>query len=330
LARAAAAVPGGFLVAGTNGVIKLDSGGNVMWTKTYEGEELLELSALAANRDGSFYLAGYYSPQASAFAMSLSPRGDVNWARRYTAASFTRARATRDGGVALVGNTRPATATFWPSSWARRAKSNGRPPSTTASTAPTARRAHARVPRRSRLRHRRKARRRLLPRRESYSNFPIPERTPVGYYATAVTELSASGELVSSTIYRAPDDSLYGGAYAVAVRENGSPLLLGRRADEATDLLNNEDILLVQEGTFLSSAAPATTPWTVARSPAPAAACPFKSPPTAAIFARHLRFVRRNPALLVVKLNRNASIQLPTRDTIGARRSRWMTQQPPH
>jgi len=87
---------------------------------------------------------------------------------------------------------------------------------------------------------------------ESYGNFPIPTPTPVGYYASAVLELAADGALsgAGSILYRAPSDALYGAAYSVAVRPNGSTIIVGRRADTSTDLLGNEDVLLIQDGTF--------------------------------------------------------------------------------
>jgi hypothetical protein len=53
-----------------------------------------------------------------------------------------------------------------------------------------------------------------------------------------------------SRVHRAPNGALYTDAYAVAVRPDGSNLIVGRRADEVTDLLSSEDILLIQGGTF--------------------------------------------------------------------------------
>jgi hypothetical protein len=85
---------------------------------------------------------------------------------------------------------------------------------------------------------------------ESYGNFPIPKAESGGYYGTWVADLDAQGGLTSSTVHRAPSDSLYGGAYAVAVRPNGSNVIVGRRADNAGQLVTGEDILMIQDGTF--------------------------------------------------------------------------------
>jgi hypothetical protein len=43
---------------------------------------------------------------------------------------------------------------------------------------------------------------------------------------------------------------VYGAAYSVAVRPNGSSIIAARRANSAPDLLVNEDVLLIQDGTF--------------------------------------------------------------------------------
>jgi hypothetical protein len=85
---------------------------------------------------------------------------------------------------------------------------------------------------------------------ESYGSFPIPQAGAAGYYVNAVLELSAAGELVDSRVSRAPDDALYGAAYGVAVRPNGSMLVVARGASQASDLLASEDVLLIQDGAF--------------------------------------------------------------------------------
>jgi hypothetical protein len=85
---------------------------------------------------------------------------------------------------------------------------------------------------------------------ESCGNFPIPEAASGGYYANAVLELGPDGELLTSTVSRAPKDALYGAAYGVAVRPNGSTIVVARGAKEATELLTGEDVILIQDGAF--------------------------------------------------------------------------------
>jgi hypothetical protein len=252
LARAAAEVPGGFLVAGTSGVMKLDSGGNLLWARHYTADPLVEITSLAAHTDGSFIVAGFYGTAASAWAMKLDASGNAIWSRRYGGQELTRVRVTRDGGYMLLGMMSAGVDVGLTKldadgniAWAR--SLDNRFDSTGGEGEPQfaspGDRAFDIVE---------KPGGGYVLVGESYSNFPIPERTPVGYYATWIAEVDAQGEFsgAGSTLYRAPSEALYGGAYAVAVRPNGSALVVGRRADTATALLDSEDILIVQNGAF--------------------------------------------------------------------------------
>lgn len=254
LARAAAEVPDGFLVAGTSGVLKLDSGGNVVWSKHYTADDGLEIASIAAQGDGKVVLAGTLGLAVKAWAMQIDARGDVVWSRSYAGDHFTRVRTTSDGGSILSGRITSDTPDFYVVKldsqgevvWQRQLdnrydnSAGGDAPPSVASSAdnaydviekPDAGYVLVGV---------------------SYANFPIPKPAPGGYYATAVLELDEKGELsgAGSTLYRAPNNALYGAARAVAVRPNGSTIVVARRADTATDLLVNEDVLLIQDGTF--------------------------------------------------------------------------------
>jgi hypothetical protein len=250
--RGVVEVPGGFLVAGTSGVMKLDTGGNLVWARQYEGDPTLEIVSIAAHPDGSFAVVGYHGTESQAWAMRLDPEGEVVWSRRFASQTFTRVRAIADGGYAVIGN--------WPDAFdvtlieldaegevvlARMLDNlfDADPevpddPLTTSDDyaydiAPKPGGGYVVVG-------------------EGYGPYPLPEPTPVGYYGTWVADVDADGSFgaLGSVTHRAPEEALYGGAYAVAVRPNGSTLVVGRRADIAEDLLNNEDVLLIQGGTY--------------------------------------------------------------------------------
>ncbi|MDB4987840.1 MAG: hypothetical protein JWN04_3018, partial [Myxococcaceae bacterium] len=255
LARAAAVVSDGFLIAGSAGVVKLDSGGNVVWTKTYKADQPIELGSMAAAADGSFVVAGTYSNGTSAaWAMKLDSAGAVQWSRTFGGGSFTRVRTTADGGFILAGtvdsNAGDMAVTKLDNGgsvvWAR-ALDDRYDGSGGLAAMPT-----------------------LLSSNDvgndviekpgggyvavgqSYGAFPVPEPTQVGFFAAWVAELDANGNLPAdgSTLYRAPSSANYSDGYAVGMRSDGEPVIVGRRANESTDLLSNEDVLVIQGGAF--------------------------------------------------------------------------------
>jgi hypothetical protein len=113
LTRAAAEVPGGFVIAGTSGLIKLDTGGNVLWAKQYLTDGDWELTSLAAQSDGSLLLVGALSAQGHALALKVDPNGEVLWAHSYVGDDFNRARPTSDGGFVLSGSVQQADSDFY-------------------------------------------------------------------------------------------------------------------------------------------------------------------------------------------------------------------------
>jgi hypothetical protein len=256
LTQGAVQVPGGFLVAGTAGVIKLDPGGNAVWARTYSADPPLQITSIAAHPDGSFVLAGFHgTTNPEAWAMKLDPRGNVLWSRRYAGNEFAKIRLTSDGGYialgSITGNDSDISITKLTESgdvvWMRALDNRFDASAGMVPMAPIVGSADrgfdvAEKPGGG-----------YVVVGESYGNFPIPEPTPVGYYGTWVAEVGASGDLIAgsgSVVHRAPSGSLYGGGYAVAMRPNGSSLVVGRRADTAADLLTNEDILIVQGGAY--------------------------------------------------------------------------------
>ena len=217
-------VPGGFLVAGTSGVMKLDTGGNLVWAKQYEGDPVVEIVSIAAQADGSFAVVGYHGTDSRAWAMGLDAEGEVAWSRRFASQTFTRVRAIADGGYVVIGNSPDAfDATLIELDadgdvvLARMLDNlfDANPevaddPLTTSDDyaydiAPKPDGGYMVVG-------------------EGYGPYPLPEPTPAGYYGTWIADVDADGNFgeLGSVTHRAPVEAVYGGAYAVAVRPNGS------------------------------------------------------------------------------------------------------------
>ena len=253
LARGLAEVEGGFLVVGSAGVLKLDSGGNLIWAKTYSSDDELELVSIAPAGEGSAIVAGIAGSPGRAFAMKLDAAGEVVWARGYAGDDVGRVRSTADGGALLVGQIeRDGDDVYlakldaegelvWQRALDNQFDTTGGEDDAILSSSGD--RGYDVVE---------KPEGGYVVVGESYGNFPIPEATAVGFYASWVAVLDEDGELSSAgtTLYRAPEEAAYGGAYAVGVRPNGSSVALARRADTADDLLSNEDVLVIQNGAF--------------------------------------------------------------------------------
>lgn len=247
LVRGLAEVSDGYLVLGNQGVMKLDTGGNVRWARSYAGDGPLELASIAAQDDDRFVLVGFHGASARAWAMGLDASGEPLWSRTFTGEDFGRVRATSDGGYVIAGK---VSAAFDISvvkldaggevEWSRTVDNLFDPNPDEGDVIATSDDRTFDIAE--------KPDGGYVIAGEAYGNFPLPEPTPVGFYGTWVAELDADGELgaAGSVTHRAPRDALYGGAYAVAVREDGTSVIVGRRADEATDLLTTEDILVIQ------------------------------------------------------------------------------------
>jgi len=321
LTRAAAEVPGGFVIAGTSGLIKLDTGGNVLWAKQYVTSGDWELTSLAAQPDGSLLLVGALSAKGRAFALKVDPEGAVLWARSYSGDGFNRARSTSDGGFVLSGSVQETDSDFYVVKlnadgnvdWQRALNNafNAAPMTDSTTLTSGSDVAYDAIE---------KPQGGYWVVGESYSNFPIPEETPLGYYANAVLELDDQGELsgTGSTLYRAPSDSEYGAAYAVAVRANGSSIVVARRADTADDLLSKEDVLLIQDGAFSVFGSKGNDTVYSGTLSGPGRGMPLElTTDGGAVLALTSNSFGGSDQIWLLKLNRTASIDSPYRSSLA-------------
>lgn len=317
LVQGAQEVPGGILVAGTTSVLKLDSGGNLLWARSYDGGEYLEIASIAAHDDGSSILAGRYGNVPQAWAMKLDASGQVLWSRRYGGSDFARVRMTNDGGYILAGKTGSNANDMYlvkldasgNLSWARALDNRydstgdeGTPLSSTDRALDVVEKPSGGY----------------IVVGESIGSFPIPEPGQPGFYAAWVADLDHEGRFAGagSTVYRAPADAIYSSAYAVAVRPNGSTIVVGRRADTVNDLLENEDVLIIQGGAFSTLGGPGNDAVHVGVSAGQAMPLELTQDGGAILAATSNSFVGQNQYWLI-KLNRTASINFPYRANIA-------------
>ena len=134
-------IDGGFIVAGTTysfGVglsdiwmLKLDSGGNIVWQKTYGGFKGDSARSVQQTTDGGYILAGVigYPPPpgmtpiskdettsscSGIWVLKLTENGNVSWQNCYGMTEGDKPTAinqTSDGGYILVGNTHYSSST---------------------------------------------------------------------------------------------------------------------------------------------------------------------------------------------------------------------------
>lgn len=249
--RGIAEVSDGVLVVGASGVMKLDVGGNLVWARRYSAAEGFELSSIAPQKNGAAMVTGVFGSPGRAFVMKIDAEGEVEWAKSYAGDGIGRVRTSADGGALIVGHVDRGGDDIYLAKlgsdgsvvWQRAvdnlfdAKEGSDEPSWSSAID----RGYDVVERPGGG---------FIVVGESYGNFPIPEAQPTGFYASWVVELNADGEVENSMIYRVPGDAMYGGAYGVGLRSNGSAIVVARRADRAEDLLSNEDVVVIQDGAF--------------------------------------------------------------------------------
>ncbi len=113
---------GGYIVAGYTysfgsgawdiWVLKLDSGGNLEWQKTYGGSGYEFAESIQQTRDGGYIVAGYTWSFGAGFydfwVLKLDSDGNVEWQKAYGGSGHEYAgsiQQTSDGGYILAGST---------------------------------------------------------------------------------------------------------------------------------------------------------------------------------------------------------------------------------
>jgi hypothetical protein len=113
---------GGFIIAGLTSntphelkdifMIKTDSLGDTLWTKTYGNNDEDWVNSVDQTTDGGYIIAGnigYYSPDSgSVYLMKLDAFGDSLWSRTYGGANRDYGKSvqqTSDGGFIVAGGT---------------------------------------------------------------------------------------------------------------------------------------------------------------------------------------------------------------------------------
>ena len=113
---------GGFIVAGHTAsfgtgfgnvwVLRLDSGGSVVWQKGYGGTAIEYANSVQQTSDGGFIVAGFTrsfgAGQSDAWLLRLDPSGNIIWEKTYGGTGQDVANSvqqTSDGGFIVAGGT---------------------------------------------------------------------------------------------------------------------------------------------------------------------------------------------------------------------------------
>ena len=134
---------GGYIIAGTTSsfgagyndvyLIKTDSLGDTLWTKTYGGSSDDGGCSVRITRDGGFVIAGYTNSlnwRSYIYLIKTDSMGDTLWTRTYGDTSLSSSgcdvQQTIDGGYIVLGNTRDSIKiiktdslgdTLWTKAW---------------------------------------------------------------------------------------------------------------------------------------------------------------------------------------------------------------------
>lgn len=313
-AVAAAQVPGGFVIATRTGLIALDTGGNVRWSKTYATGEYLQIDSLASTPEGGLFVAGVEGNTSKAWAAQLGADGDVIWSRTFTGDDFAGVTTLADGGHALVGSTGTndgdayvvrldaAGAVIWERTIDNRYDLNGGEGDPILQNGTDAGFDIAEQPGGG-----------LVIVGYSYGAFPNPEANPAGHYEAWVANLSADGELVDSTVHRVPSEAENDVAQTVVVTQDGGTVVLGMQADDASDLFTSEDVLVVQ-GSAYSVLGGAGNDTLNPDSGAHASNAAIATSDGGLIVAATSDTFGSQPEFWVLKLGRTANINFPYKD----------------
>lgn len=133
---------GGFALAGSTvstgagggdgWLLKVSATGNQLWSRTFGGEEYDVLNSLARTQDGGFVAAGHTRsqgpPGGGAWLLKLDGSGKMVWQRVLGGPGMSLANkviALDDGGIVMVGLSRPAENDGREDAWMARYAANG-------------------------------------------------------------------------------------------------------------------------------------------------------------------------------------------------------------
>jgi len=110
---------GGYIIAGTTNsfgagefdfyLVRVDSGGKMLWNRTYGGPLIDVASSVQVTRDGGYIIAGYtnsFSKSWDFYIVRTDFEGKMLWNRTYGGPQFEKASSiqeTSDGGYIIVG-----------------------------------------------------------------------------------------------------------------------------------------------------------------------------------------------------------------------------------
>lgn len=241
----------GFFLVTTRGVLRLDSGGNVIWARRLDGSQTVH--SVAERHGGGVVVAGRHGDTSQAWIASFDAAGTLVWSRTYGPQAFNKVRQTAGGGYVGIGVS-PSGAldvlvvkiagngsVEWSTTINNTADpSDGEVPNPTLLDTTDIGYDIIQRPGGS-----------YLVVGETYGAFPVPEPYQGGFYAVFVADLSPTGELTDDpTVHRASEDAHYSMGQSVALRSNGTSVIVGRYADTVGDLLVREKVLLIQGSAY--------------------------------------------------------------------------------
>jgi hypothetical protein len=101
-------------------LVKLDSSGNVVWTKTIGGSSRDEAYSIVQSSDGGYVVAGYTrsfgAGEDDFYVVKLDSSGNVVWTKTIGGSSYDYAYSitqTSDGGYIVAGRTESFGAGYW-------------------------------------------------------------------------------------------------------------------------------------------------------------------------------------------------------------------------
>ena len=234
----------GFVVAHEYGLVQLDPGGNVVWSRSVF-EDDARIASIAVREDGTLLVAGEITFDPVAWAMLVDAEGNPVWSRRYPGKSFARVRTTKDGGAMLVGRVETEYGDYYAVklapdgrvAWQRTIDNRTRNDAGEVGAQGTDR-AYDVVE---------KPDGGFIIVGTSLSNYRFPDAGQTAYSYPGLVELGADGSLQGGRVYRAPPGAEWMSAKAIGLRPDGSTLIVSTLEET---IGGPEDVLLIRGQTF--------------------------------------------------------------------------------